>query len=39
MKIYRFVRRVGLFSSVADLYETVAMNVILGIWDLREGEK
>jgi len=39
MKIYSFVRRVGLFSSVADFYETAAMNVILGIWDLREGEK
>jgi len=39
MKIYRFVSRVGLFSSVADFYETVAMNVILGIWDLRDGEK
>lgn len=39
MKIYRFVRKVGLFSSVADFYETVAMNVVLGIWDLSEGEK
>jgi len=35
MKVYRFVRRVGLFSSVADFYETAAMNVILGIWELR----